>query len=103
MTVRSIESTIDTTIIVRHPAQPPSGRMSQFPRRMLSGYPLVGEETVRRLLTLLLSATVQGISSLVASRRITTPQSEALIDDAITLFLAGRLTSGQPAGRTRTR
>ncbi|MEV4342181.1 TetR/AcrR family transcriptional regulator [Streptomyces sp. NPDC049590] len=40
-------------------------------------------------LTLLLSATVQGISALVTSRRITMPQSEALIDDAITLFLAG--------------
>jgi hypothetical protein len=43
-------------------------------------------------LTLLLSATVQGISALVASRRITTPQSEALIDDAITVFLAGAST-----------
>ncbi|GHF00451.1 putative TetR-family transcriptional regulator [Streptomyces spiralis] len=40
-------------------------------------------------LTLLLSATVQGIAALVTSRRITTPQSEALIDDAITLFLSG--------------
>ncbi|NUP43304.1 MAG: TetR/AcrR family transcriptional regulator [Streptomyces sp.] len=40
-------------------------------------------------LALLLSATVQGISALVASRRITAPQSDALIDDAITLFLAG--------------
>jgi AcrR family transcriptional regulator len=40
-------------------------------------------------LTLLLSATVQGISALVTSRRITAEQSEALIDDAITVFLAG--------------
>jgi hypothetical protein len=39
-----------------------------------------------------MSATVQGISVLVASRRITTPQGEALIDDAITLFLAGLST-----------
>ncbi|MCW2870846.1 MAG: TetR family transcriptional regulator [Streptomyces oryziradicis] len=39
-------------------------------------------------LTLAPAATVQGISALVASRRITTPQGEALIDDAITLFLA---------------
>ncbi|KAB8181661.1 TetR family transcriptional regulator [Microbispora catharanthi] len=38
-------------------------------------------------LTLLLAATVQGISALVTSRRITTPQSEALIDDAVTRFL----------------
>jgi hypothetical protein len=43
--------------------------------------------------TLVLSATVQGISALVASRRITTPQSDALIDDAITLFLAGASTN----------
>jgi AcrR family transcriptional regulator len=42
-------------------------------------------------LTLLLSATIQGISALVVSRRITTSQSEALIDDAIRLFLAGSL------------
>ncbi|WP_306191028.1 hypothetical protein [Streptomyces sp. MK5] len=40
-------------------------------------------------LTLLLSATVQGIAALVTSRRITAPQSEALIDDAIALFLSG--------------
>lgn len=44
-------------------------------------------------LTLVLSATVQGISALVSSRRITTAQSEALIDDAITLFLAGASTT----------
>jgi AcrR family transcriptional regulator len=43
-------------------------------------------------LTLLLSATVQGISALVTSRRITREQSEALIDDAITVFLAGTST-----------
>jgi AcrR family transcriptional regulator len=43
-------------------------------------------------LTLVLAATVQGISALVASRRITTAESEALIDDAITLFLAGAST-----------
>ncbi|MBP0457966.1 TetR/AcrR family transcriptional regulator [Streptomyces montanisoli] len=40
-------------------------------------------------LTLLLSATVQGISALVTSGRITTDQSDALVDDAITVFLAG--------------
>jgi AcrR family transcriptional regulator len=40
-------------------------------------------------LTLVLAATVQGIAALVTSRRITTDQSEALIDDAIALFLAG--------------
>jgi AcrR family transcriptional regulator len=43
-------------------------------------------------LALVLAATVQGISALVTSRRITAPQSEALIDDAITLFLAGAST-----------
>ena len=40
-------------------------------------------------LTLLLTATVQGISALVVSRRITAPQGEALLGDAITIFLAG--------------
>jgi AcrR family transcriptional regulator len=40
-------------------------------------------------LTLVLSATVQGIATIVASGRITVAQGEALIDDAITLFLAG--------------
>lgn len=50
-------------------------------------------------LTLLLSATVQGISALVTSRRITTPQSEALIDDAISLFLARAPGSGLPGSR----
>lgn len=40
-------------------------------------------------LTLLLSATVQGISALVTSRRITAPQGETMIDDAISVFLAG--------------
>ncbi|MEW2623882.1 TetR/AcrR family transcriptional regulator [Streptomyces sp. NPDC048106] len=40
-------------------------------------------------LTLLLSATVQGASTLVTSRRITTSQGESLIADAISVFLAG--------------
>ncbi|MDR3034453.1 MAG: TetR/AcrR family transcriptional regulator [Kitasatospora sp.] len=40
-------------------------------------------------LTLLLSATVQGTSALVTSRRITPAQGEALVDDAIALLLAG--------------
>jgi AcrR family transcriptional regulator len=46
------------------------------------------ERDVGRL-TLLLSATVQGISALVTSRRIPACRSGALIDDAITLFLSG--------------
>jgi AcrR family transcriptional regulator len=40
-------------------------------------------------LTLLLSATVQGISSLVASRRILGAQGDILLDDAIRVFVAG--------------
>ncbi|MEU5382288.1 TetR/AcrR family transcriptional regulator [Kitasatospora cineracea] len=40
-------------------------------------------------LSLLLSATVQGASALVTSRRITPAQGEALVDDAIALLLAG--------------
>lgn len=43
-------------------------------------------------LTLVLSATVQGIAALLTSRRITVPQSEALIDDGLELFLAGAST-----------
>lgn len=44
-------------------------------------------------LTLVLSATVQGTAALVTSRRITTSQGETLINDAITLFLAGASTN----------
>jgi hypothetical protein len=40
-------------------------------------------------LTLLLAATVQAISAFVASRRITTAQSEEPIERAITFFRAG--------------
>jgi AcrR family transcriptional regulator len=43
-------------------------------------------------LTLLLSATVQGISSLVASRRIPGAQGDILLDDAIRVFVAGAST-----------
>lgn len=47
--------------------------------------------TVERL-TLLLSVTVQGISSAVASGRIPAAQGDILLDDAIRVFVAG--TSG---------
>ena len=40
-------------------------------------------------LTLLLGTTIHGISAFIASGRITAPQGEALLDDAITLFIAG--------------
>jgi len=43
-------------------------------------------------LTLLLSATVQGISSLVASGRIPREQGDILLDDAVRVFLAGART-----------
>ncbi|MEO3868751.1 hypothetical protein ABGB18_07980 [Nonomuraea sp. B12E4] len=33
-------------IIVRHPAQPPSGRTSQFPKRMTGGYPRAGHSAL---------------------------------------------------------
>ncbi|SOX51381.1 TetR/AcrR family transcriptional regulator [Mycobacterium ahvazicum] len=45
-------------------------------------------------LTLVLSASVQGIGGLVTSGRITESQSEALVGDAIALFLAGASTDG---------
>jgi AcrR family transcriptional regulator len=47
-------------------------------------------------LTLLLGATVQGIAAFVASRRITTSQGDALVDEAITLFIAGTSTERRP-------
>ena len=40
-------------------------------------------------LTLLLGTTIQGISAFIGSRRITVPQGESLLDDAITLLIAG--------------
>ncbi|WP_033213166.1 TetR/AcrR family transcriptional regulator [Kitasatospora phosalacinea] len=46
-------------------------------------------------LTLLLSATVQGISALVTSRRITAARGEALVDDAVTLLLSGAAAAGR--------
>jgi AcrR family transcriptional regulator len=42
-------------------------------------------------LTLLLSATVQGISSLVVSGRIPAAQGDILLDDAVRVFVAGTL------------
>lgn len=51
-------------------------------------------------LTLLLGTTIQGISAFVASGRITVPQAEALLDEAITLFVAGASARrlARPAG-----
>lgn len=46
-------------------------------------------------LTLLWSATIQGVSALVTSRRATPDQAKALIDDAATLFLSGSLDSSE--------
>jgi len=42
-------------------------------------------------LTLVLSATIQGISSLVVSGRVPTEMADGLIDDAIRVFVAGAL------------
>jgi hypothetical protein len=50
-------------------------------------------------LTLVLSATIQGIAAIVTSRRITVAQSDALVDDAITLFLAGALSESWPQAK----
>jgi len=47
-------------------------------------------------LTLLLSATIQGILSLVASRRISSAQGGTLLDDAVRVFVAGSTTDGAP-------
>jgi hypothetical protein len=45
-------------------------------------------------LTLLMGAMIQGAAGFVASRRLTPGQGEALVDDAITLLIAG--VSTQP-------
>ncbi len=52
-------------------------------------------------LTLLLGTTIQGISAFIASRRITTPQGEALLEDAITLFIAGASALAIPPAPTQ--
>ena len=50
-------------------------------------------------LTLLLGTAIQGISAFIGSRRITVPQGEALLDDAITLFIAGASALAMPPRR----
>jgi AcrR family transcriptional regulator len=48
------------------------------------------EDQIERV-TLLMSATMLGISTFVAAGRATGPQADVMIDDAITQFLNGRL------------
>ncbi len=50
-------------------------------------------------LTLLLGTAIQGISAFIASGRITVPQGEALLDDAIPLFIAGASALAIPPRR----
>jgi AcrR family transcriptional regulator len=52
-------------------------------------------------LTLLLGTTIQGISAFIGSRRITIPQGEALLDDAIALFIAGASAERKRTSRGR--
>ena len=52
-------------------------------------------------LTLLLGTTIQGISAFIGSHRITIPQGEALLDDAITLFIAGAAAQRERTSRGR--
>ncbi|KIZ45356.1 MULTISPECIES: hypothetical protein [Rhodopseudomonas] len=49
----------------------------------------VSDTAIIARLTLILSATIQGISSLVVSGRIPAAQGDILLDDAIRVFLAG--------------
>ncbi len=51
--------------------------------------PRVHDAAIVERLTLLLSVTVQGISSAVASGRIPAAQGDILLDDAIRVFVAG--------------
>jgi Tetracyclin repressor-like, C-terminal domain len=53
----------------------------------------VRDAAVISRLTLILSATIQGISSLVVSGRIPAAQSDILLDDAIRIFVAGALSN----------
>lgn len=52
-------------------------------------------------LTLLMGTTIQGISAFIGSHRITVPQGEALLDDAITLFIAGASAERKHTARGR--
>jgi len=52
--------------------------------------------TIERL-TLLLSATIQGVSSLVTTGRVPAAQGDILLDDAVRIFVAGALSA---EGRT---
>ena len=52
-------------------------------------------------LTLLMGTTIQGISAFIGSHRITIPQGEALLDDAITLFIAGASAEREHTARGR--
>ena len=54
----------------------------------------LGEGDIERM-TLLWSATVQGVSALVTSRRTTLERGQQIIDDAINLFLTGSLHSAE--------
>jgi AcrR family transcriptional regulator len=47
-------------------------------------------------LTLLMGTTIQGIAAFIGSRRITLPQGEALLGDAITLLIAGASAEREP-------
>ncbi len=53
--------------------------------------PRVQDAAIIERLTLLLSVTVQGISSTVASGRVPATQGDILLDDAIRVFVAGAL------------
>jgi AcrR family transcriptional regulator len=76
----------------------PSGEVYDAAARLFSAMtgvvskaigPRADEQPDLYRLTLLLSATVQGVSSLVTSGRVSTAQGEILLDDAIRVFLAG--------------
>jgi hypothetical protein len=56
---------------------------------------LHGNDAKVEPLTLVLSATVQGISSLVISGRVTAAQGDILLGEAIRVFVAGALSEAR--------
>ncbi len=89
------------TLMVAAKADTPSGPVHDAAARLfISMTTLVTKAIGDRVLdaaiisrlTLLLSATIQGISSLVISGRIPVAQGDVLLDDAVRIFVAGALS-----------
>ena len=71
--------------------QAAAGRLFVATRTLVAAAvaPRFGDDADIERLSLVLSATVQGVSALVSSGRITAQRGDALLDDALQVFLAG--------------